>query len=44
MLRGFADRLADPLAQPEAIVALVGAMGLLAVAYLVLYTISDLKP
>ena len=43
LLRGFADRLADPLAQPEAIVALVGAMGLLAVAYLVLYTISDLR-
>ena len=42
LLRGFADRLADPLAQPEAIVALVGAMGLLTVAYLVLYTISDL--
>ena len=43
LLRGFADRLADPLAQPEAIVALVGAMGLLAVAYLVLYTVSDLR-
>ena len=43
LLRGFADRLADPLAQPEAIVALVGAMGLLTVAYLVLYTISDLR-
>ena len=41
MVRGFADRLADPLAQPEAIVALAGAMGLLTVAYLVLYTISD---
>ena len=43
LLRGFADRLADPLAQPEAIVALIGAMGLLTVAYLVLYTISDLR-
>ena len=43
LLRGFADRLADPLAQPKAIVALIGAMGLLTVAYLVLYTISDLR-
>jgi len=43
LLRGFAERLADPLAQPEAIVALAGAMGLLTVAYLVLYTISDLR-
>ena len=43
LLRGFADRLADPLAQPEAIAALIGAMGLLSVAYLVLYTISDLR-
>ena len=43
LLRGFSDKLADPLAQPEAIVALVGAMGLLTVAYLVLYTISDLR-
>jgi uncharacterized membrane protein len=43
LLHGFADRLADPFAQPEAIIALVGAMGLLAVAYLVLYTVSDLK-
>jgi uncharacterized membrane protein len=42
LLRGFAERLADPLAQPEALVALVGAMGLLMVAYLVVYTISDL--
>jgi hypothetical protein len=43
LLRGFADRLADPLAQPEALVALGGAMGLLTVAYLVVYTISDLR-
>ena len=43
VLRGFAERLADPFAQPEAIVALLGAMGLLTVAYLVVYTISDLR-
>ncbi len=43
LLHGVAVRLADPLAQPEAIAALVGAMGLLAVAYLVLYTVSDLR-
>jgi uncharacterized membrane protein len=43
LLHGFSDRLADPLAQPEAIVALVGVMGFLVVSYLVLYTISDLR-
>ena len=36
-------RLADPFGKPEAIVALAGAMGLLMVAYLVLYTVSDLR-
>ena len=44
LLHAFSARLADPLARPEAIVALVGAMGLLFVAYLVLYTVSDLRP
>ena len=36
-------RLSDPFARPEAIVALLGLMGMLAVAYLVVYTISDLR-
>ena len=44
LLHGFAVRLADPFARrPETIVALVGVMGLLAVAYLVLYTVSDIR-
>lgn len=43
LLHGVADRLADPFSQPDAIVALVGAMALLAIAYLVLYTVSDLR-
>jgi uncharacterized membrane protein len=44
LLHAFSARLADPFARPETIVALVGAMGLLMVAYLVLYTVSDLRP
>ena len=43
LLDTFATRLADPLPRPEAIVALLGLMGMLAVAYLVVYTISDLR-
>jgi uncharacterized membrane protein len=39
----FTTRLSDPFARPEAIVALLGLMGMLAVAYLVVYTISDLR-
>jgi len=39
----FAVRLADPVPRPETVVALVGLMGMLVVAYLVLYTISDLR-
>jgi hypothetical protein len=40
----FAARLADPFARPEAIVMLVAVTCLLLVAYLVLYTVSDLRP
>jgi uncharacterized membrane protein len=36
-------RLVDPFGRPEAIVALLGLMGMLAVAYLVLYMVSDLS-
>jgi uncharacterized membrane protein len=43
LLDTFAARLAGPLPRPETIVALVGLMGMLAVAYLVVYTISDLR-
>ena len=43
LLDTFAARLADPFARPEAIVALLGVMGMLAVAYLVVYTLSDLR-
>jgi len=43
LLETFAARLADPLARPEAFVVLLGVMGMLAVAYLVVYTISDLR-
>jgi uncharacterized membrane protein len=38
------SRLADPLGRPEVIVAIAGLTGFLTVAYLVLYTISDLGP
>jgi uncharacterized membrane protein len=37
-------RLADPLGRPEAVVALVGLTGFLAVAYIVLYAVSSLGP
>jgi uncharacterized membrane protein len=43
LLATFTSRLADPFARPEAIVALLGLMGMLAIAYLVVYTISDLR-
>jgi uncharacterized membrane protein len=39
----FSARIVDPFGRPDAIIALVGTMGLLAVAYLVLYTVSDLR-
>ena len=39
-----AARLADPLGRPETLFALAGLTGFLAIAYLVLYTISDLGP
>ena len=42
LLDTFAVRLADPLPRPETLVVLFGVMGMLAVAYLVVYTISDL--
>lgn len=38
-----AARLSDPFARPQTIVALVGTLVLLAVAYLVLYTVADLR-
>ena len=38
------SRLADPLGRPEMLFALAGLTGFLAIAYLVLYTISDLGP
>lgn len=38
------SRLADPLARPEALIALAGLTGFLAVAYLLLYTVSSLGP
>jgi uncharacterized membrane protein len=44
ILQTIGDRLADPLARPETIVTLVGVTCLLGVAYLVLYTVSDLRP
>jgi uncharacterized membrane protein len=44
LLRAVAARLADPFARPEMIVTLVGVTCLLVVAYLVLYTVSDLRP
>jgi uncharacterized membrane protein len=44
LLRAVAAHLADPLARPEAIVTLAGVTCLLVVAYLVLYTVSDLRP
>ncbi len=44
LLRAVAARLADPLARPETLVTLVGVTCLLVVAYLVLYTVSDLRP
>jgi uncharacterized membrane protein len=37
-------RLADPVGQPEVLIALAGLTGFLAVAYLVLYTVSNLAP
>ncbi len=43
LLNTIGTRLADPLARPDAIITLIGTMGLLAVAYLVLYTVSDLR-
>jgi len=43
LLHTVATRLSDPFARPDAIVALLGVMGMLAVAYLVVYTISDLR-
>ena len=43
LLDTLAVRLSDPVPRPETIVALVGLMGMLAVAYLVVYTISDLR-
>ena len=43
LLDTLATRLADPLARPEAIVTLLGLTGMLAIAYLVVYTISDLR-
>jgi uncharacterized membrane protein len=44
LLGTIGSRLADPFGRPEAIVALLGVMGGLMVAYLVLYTFSDLRP
>jgi uncharacterized membrane protein len=38
------SRLADPLGRPELIVALAGLTGFLAISYLVLFAISDLRP
>ena len=38
------SRLADPLGRPELLVALAGLTAFLTIAYLVLYTISDLRP
>ena len=43
LLRAVGARLADPLARPETIVTLAGVTCLLVVAYLVLYTVSDLR-
>ena len=43
LARTLGSHLADPLARPEALVALAGATGLLVVGYLVLYTVSDLR-
>ena len=43
LLDTVAARLADPFGRPETIVTLLALMGLLAVAYLVLYTLSDLR-
>jgi uncharacterized membrane protein len=43
LLHTVASRLADPFGRPETIVALLGLMGMLAVAYLVLYMVSDLQ-
>jgi uncharacterized membrane protein len=44
LLRAVAAHVADPIARPEMIVTLVGVTCLLVVAYLVLYTVSDLRP
>jgi uncharacterized membrane protein len=43
LLDTVASRLADPLGRPETIVAMLGLMAMLAVSYLVLYTLSDLR-
>jgi uncharacterized membrane protein len=44
LLELVASRLADPLGRPEMLVGLAGLAGFLTIAYLVLYTISDLGP
>jgi uncharacterized membrane protein len=43
LLDTLGARLVDPFGRPDAIVALLATMALLAAAYLVLYTVSDLR-